>query len=87
MHGGTKRELVEDASYSSSADINAIERMWAELKRFIAIRVKSLSKSELIGGIVLFWSMTQDKVRQVHLSCEQSFASGSEKRRYRRRID
>ena len=63
LPGGTKHELVEDASYSSSGDINPIERVWAELKRYIARRVKSLSKCELIGGIVLFWSrwMTQDK--------------------------
>ena len=37
--------------------------MWVELKRYIARRVKPLSKSDLISGIVLFWSrrMTQDK--------------------------
>ena len=48
---------------ASSADINPIERVWAELKRYIARRVKPLSKSDLVSGIVVFWSrwMTQDK--------------------------
>ena len=48
---------------ASSADINPIERVWAELKRYIARRVKPLSESDLVSGIVVFWSrrMTQDK--------------------------
>ena len=63
------KEYMEEQSVNwwktaaSSADINPIERVLAELKRYIARRVKPLSKSGLIGGIVLFWSrrMTQDK--------------------------
>ena len=48
---------------ASSADINPIERVWAELERHIARRVKLLRKSDLISVIVLFLSrrMTQDK--------------------------
>ena len=48
---------------ASSADINPIERVWVELKRYIARRVKPLSKHDLVSGIVVFWSrrMTQDK--------------------------
>ena len=48
---------------ASSVDINPIERVWAELKRCIARRVKPLSKSDLVSGIMVFWSrrMTQDK--------------------------
>ena len=47
----------------SSADLNPTERVWTKLKRYIARRVKPLSKSDLISGIVLFWSrrMNQDK--------------------------
>ena len=40
---------------ASSADLNPIERVWRELKYFIAKRVKPLSKHELIEGICLFW--------------------------------
>ena len=48
---------------ASSADINQIERVWAELNRYIARRVKPLRKSDLVSGIVVFWSrrMTQNK--------------------------
>ena len=47
---------------TSSPDINPIERVWAELKRYIARKVKPLSKIDLVSGIVVFWSrrMTQD---------------------------
>ena len=40
----------------SSADINPIEHVWAELKQYIAWRVKPLNKSELVKGIATFWS-------------------------------
>ena len=53
----------------SSADLNPTERVWTKLKRYIARRVKPLSKSDLISGIVLFWSrrMNQDKcIGHVH---------------------
>ena len=40
---------------ASSADINPMERVWAELKRYIARRVKPLSKGDLVSGIVVFW--------------------------------
>ena len=40
---------------ASSADLNPIERVWRELKYFIARTVKPLSKHELIEGICLFW--------------------------------
>ena len=48
---------------ASSADINPIKRVWAELKHYIARRVKLLTKADLISGIVLFWSrrMTPEK--------------------------
>lgn len=38
-----------------------IERAWVELKRYS--KVKPLDKSDLVGGIVEFWSrrMTQEK--------------------------
>ena len=41
---------------ASSADINPIECVWAELKHYIVRRVKPLTKADLISGIVLFWS-------------------------------
>ena len=40
---------------ASSADFNPIERVWRELKHFIARVVKPLSKKELMEGILLFW--------------------------------
>ena len=40
---------------ASSADFNPIERVWRELKHFIARHVKPLNKKELIDGICLFW--------------------------------
>ena len=40
---------------ASSADINPIERVWAELKQYIARRVKPLNKSELVKSIATFW--------------------------------
>ena len=48
---------------ASSADLNPIERVWAELKHFIARHVKPLSKKELVEGIRLFWrqKMTPEK--------------------------
>ena len=70
---------------ASSADINPIERVWVELKRYIAWRVKPLSKCDLVSDIVVFWSrqMTQDKcikyIRHVN--------KGGSERRYHRRID
>ena len=48
---------------ASSADFNPIERVWRELKYFIARTVKPLTKKELVDGICQFWSlrMTPDK--------------------------
>ena len=48
---------------ASSADINPIERVWRELKFFIARHVKPLTKKELVAGICLFWKtrMTPQK--------------------------
>ena len=40
---------------ASSADFNPIERVWRELKHFIARVVKPLTKEELMKGIFLFW--------------------------------
>ena len=37
---------------ASSADINPIQCVWAELKQYIARRIKPLTKSELVKGIV-----------------------------------
>jgi transposase len=50
---------------ASSADLNPIERVWRELKYFIARLVKPLNKKELVEGITLFWSqrMTPEKCR------------------------
>ena len=39
---------------ASSADINPIERVWRELKYYLARHVKPLSKKELVKGICLF---------------------------------
>ena len=39
---------------ASSADLNPIERVWAELKHFISRHIKPLSKKELAEGICLF---------------------------------
>ena len=41
---------------ASSADINPIERVWRELKYFLARDVKPLTKQELVDGIKLFWA-------------------------------
>ena len=41
---------------ASSADINPIERVWAELKHYIARRIKPLTKADLVNGILRFWS-------------------------------
>ena len=48
---------------ASSADINPIESVWAELKQYIARRKKPLNKSELVKGIVNYWArrMTKEK--------------------------
>ena len=48
---------------ASSADINPIERVWRELKYFIARHVKPMTKQELVDGIKMFWAerMTVDK--------------------------
>ena len=48
---------------ASSADINPIERVWKEMKFYIARHVKPLTKNELVGGINRFWKerMTQAK--------------------------
>jgi hypothetical protein len=49
-----------------SADLNPIERVWHELKEFLARRVKPLTKKELIDGICAFWStrMTPTKCQR-----------------------
>ena len=39
---------------ASSVDINPIQCVWAELKQYIARRIKPLTKSELVKGIVPF---------------------------------
>ena len=48
---------------ASSADINPIERVWRELKFFIARHIKPLTKKELVAGIMRFWKerMTPQK--------------------------
>ena len=48
---------------ASSADFNPIERIWAELKHYIARTVKPISKKELVAGITSFWKerMTAEK--------------------------
>ena len=38
------------------ADFNPIERVWRELKYFIAREVKPMTKKELVIGIKTFWS-------------------------------
>ena len=51
---------------ASSADFNPIERVWHELKHYMARHVKPLTKKELVEGICTFWStrMTPDKCRR-----------------------
>ena len=49
----------------SSADINPIECVWAELKWYIARRVKPLNKKDLVNGIVSFWSWRMTKAKCV----------------------
>ena len=48
---------------ASSPDINLMERVWNELKYYIARYVKPLTKDELVQGIKTFWKerMTQEK--------------------------
>ena len=48
---------------ASSADFNPIERIWAELKHYIARTVKPINKKELVEGITSFWKerMTPEK--------------------------
>ena len=46
---------------ASSADINPIESVWAELKQYIARSMKPLNKSELVKGIVTFWAQRMTK--------------------------
>ena len=48
---------------ASSADINPIDSVWAEMKQHIARRVKPLNKSELVKGIATFWSQRMNKVK------------------------
>ena len=45
---------------ASSVDFNPIERVWRELKYFIARTVKPLIKNELVDGICQFWSLHED---------------------------
>ena len=73
---------------ASSADFNPIERVWRELKHFIARVVKPLSKKELMEGILLFWRqrMTPEKC-----CTHQSYLQGSaidcgQRRRHHRRM-
>ena len=40
---------------ASSVDFNPIERVWRELKHYIARAVKPLNKKELVEGICSFW--------------------------------
>ena len=42
---------------ASSADFNPIERVWRELKHYIARVVKPLSKKDLVEGIAEFWRL------------------------------
>ena len=51
---------------AGSADINPIERVWAELKHYIARKVKPLTKADLVRGNVQLWSrrMTPAKCRR-----------------------
>ena len=48
---------------ASSADFNPIERVWRELKYYIAREVKPLSKAELVNGIIAFWSRAMTPVK------------------------
>ena len=48
---------------ASSADINPIDRVWAELKQSFARKIKPLNKSKLVKGIVTFWSRRMTKVK------------------------
>ena len=43
---------------TSSADFNPIERVWRELKYFLAREVKPMTKKELLDGIKAFWSVS-----------------------------
>ena len=43
---------------ASSADFNPIERVWRELKYYIAREVKPITKEELVDGIMSFWGQT-----------------------------
>ena len=51
---------------ASSADFNPIERVWRELKYFLAREVKPMTKKELVDGIKAFWgvSMTAAKCQR-----------------------
>ena len=40
---------------ASSADFNPIERVWRQLKYYIAREVKPMTKVELVNGIMSFW--------------------------------
>jgi transposase len=48
---------------ASSADLNPIERVWHEMKHYLARYVKPLNKSELVKGIQQFWRQRMTKSR------------------------
>ena len=47
---------------AESPDLNPIEKVWAQLKRFLCRKVKPLTQAELVQGIERFWAekMTPD---------------------------
>ena len=74
---------------ASSADMNLIERVWRELKFFIARHIKPLMKKELVARIMRFWKerMTPHKVCKIHCPYTRcSTQSYSERWRDHRRI-
>ena len=54
---------------ASSADMNPTERVWREIKFYIARHVKPLTKNELVGGINRFWKERMTRAKCVRYIC------------------
>ena len=51
---------------ASSVDFNPIERVWRELKYFLAREVKPMTKKKLVDGIKAFWSVSMTAAKCEH---------------------